>query len=453
MSQSEFLLGIDIGTTRIKALLIGLDGRIAGIGMAPTPFETSGSRFEMTLEALRAAIATAVTALGDQRRRVLAVGIASMGEAGVPFNRSGQATGPLIAWHDQRGGKVVRQLDETFGSALPARVGQATRTQSSIAKIGWFIQHGVEVARWLGTAELGLWSLTGEQATEPSLACRTGAFDIRHGRFIADIITAVGASPDVFAPVRSAGEVEGLVSSEGAAWLGLPVGIPVTVAGHDHMVGAVGVGIASSDLLDSIGTSETLVRYASTALDLADAVAHGADASIDPLHGRFAIMAGDLRPGRIVEAARRMLGDARFEALNRRDPAGESTNDGQDASAGQAILEQLRSEGATQAVTELAGVRWRGLVEAMTSYMWRCAQNIEPLTGPPSRIVLIGGGARSDLWAAAKRRVTHLPVVRSPVEATAYGAALFAGRAAGLWPDLGAAPRHALEAIEIAAEG
>ncbi len=449
MSEPDLLLGIDIGTTRVKALLAGPDGRIAGIGMAPTPFETAGSHVEMPLASLRAAIAAAVASLGDQRKRVIAVGIASMGESGVPIDRSGQATGPLIAWHDQRGSKVVRQLDEAFGDALPARVGQATRTQSSIAKIGWFIQHGVEVARWLGTAELGLWTLTGEQATEPSLACRTGAFDIRHTRFIADVIDAVGASPEIFPPVRAAGEVEGRVTPDGAAWLGLPIGIPVTVAGHDHMVGAVGVGIGSSDLLDSIGTAETLVRYASTGLDLSDAVAHGADVSIDPLHGRFAIMAGDLRPGRIVEAARRMLGDTVFEALNRREQLTESDTDTPDASEGQEVLEQLRTQGATPAVAELAGVRWRGLVEAMTTYMWRCAQDIEPLTGPPSRIVLIGGGARSDLWAGAKRRLTHLSVVRSRVEATAYGAALFAGRAAGLWTDMASAPRHELEEIEI----
>lgn len=449
MSDSELLLGIDIGTTRVKALLVGLDGRVAGIGMAPTPFETVGSRVEMPLESLRTAIAAAVASLGDQRKRVIAVGIASMGESGVPFDRSGRAIGPLIAWHDPRGAKVVRELVEAFGDALPARVGQATRTQSSIAKIGWFIQHGVDVTRWLGTAELGLWTLTGEQATEPSLACRTGAFDIRNSRFIVDVMAAVGASAQIFPPVRAAGDVEGLVSQEGAAWLELPVGIPVTVAGHDHMVGAVGVGIDNADLLDSIGTAETLVRYAGAGLGLADAVAHGADVSIDPLCGRLAIMAGDLRPGRIVEAARRMLGDATFEALNRRDQFTENGGDAQDASRGQEVLEQLRTQGATPAVAELAGVRWRGLVEAMTTYMWRCAQDIEPLTGPPSRVVLIGGGARSDLWAVAKRRLTRLPVVRSRVEATAYGAALFAGRAAGLWADVAAAPRHALEEIEI----
>jgi sugar (pentulose or hexulose) kinase len=141
MSDSELLLGIDIGTTRIKALLAGPDGHVAGVGMSQTPFETVNGRVEMSLDSLRAAIAAAVASLGDERRRVIAVGIASMGETGVPIDRSGQPVGPLIAWHDPRGARVVRRLVEAYGDGLPARVGQATRTQSSIAKIGWFLQH------------------------------------------------------------------------------------------------------------------------------------------------------------------------------------------------------------------------------------------------------------------------------------------------------------------------
>jgi len=56
MSESELLLGIDIGTTRIKALLAGPDGHVAGVGMSQTPFETVNGRVEMSLDSLRAAI-------------------------------------------------------------------------------------------------------------------------------------------------------------------------------------------------------------------------------------------------------------------------------------------------------------------------------------------------------------------------------------------------------------
>jgi xylulokinase len=454
MTSSELLLGIDIGTTRVKALLADAAGRVVGAGVADTPFETIGTHVEMTLEAFQGAVATAVRSLGDGVGQVAAVGIASMGETGVPLDRAGRASGPLVAWHDPRGARVVRRLVEAFGEELEARAGQATRAQSSIAKIGWFVQHGAEVARWLGAAETVLWTLTGEETTEASLACRTGAFDVRQRTFIREVIETVGGSGDVFPAVRAAGDPHGRVSATGAAWLRVPSGIPVTVAGHDHMVGAAGVGLTRSDLLDSIGTAETLVRYADDDLDPGTAVDVGADVSIDPAAGRLALMAGDLRPGRIVEAARQKLGDASFAELDGPGPgqALEALHDPMagagTANDGDAFLEQLRSNEPEAASAGPARVRWRGLIEAMSAYMWRCAEGIEPLTGPPARIVLIGGGARSDTWAAAKRRLAGRPVVRSRLEATAYGAALFAGAALGAWATLADAPRHPLEPIE-----
>jgi len=400
----------------------------------------------MTLPGLKAAISTAVRQLGGAVADVSGVGVASMGETGVPLDRHLQPSGPLIAWHDPRGAKVVRRLTDEYGDALPARAGQATRVQSSVAKIGWLLQHGVEIHRWLGAAEAALWLLTDEQVSEPSLACRTGAFDVSARKYIEDVTRLIGAPAEIFPPVRVAGEPHGRVVDAGKDWLGLSLGVPVTVAGHDHMVGAVGVGLAHDDLLDSIGTAETLVRYAGDDLDFLKAAELSADVSIDPARGGLAVMAGDLRPGRIVESARRMLGDASFEEL---DSVASSVDSGEfQAEEGAALLEQLRSAAGPGVSSASAHVRWRGLIEAMTSYMWNTALGIEPLAGSPARIVLIGGGARSDTWASAKRRISGLPVARSRIEATAYGAALFAGCAAGSWSVIGEAPRSPLEAVE-----
>ena len=316
MTETGTLLGIDIGTTRVKALLIDLQGDVRGMGVCETPFETTGPHVEMTLPGLKTAIGAAVGQLGEAIAQVAAVGIASMGETGVPLDRHLEPSGPLIAWHDPRGAKVVRRLIDEYGDALPARAGQVTRAQSSIAKIGWLLQHDVEIHRWLGAAEAALWSLTGEQVSEPSLACRTGAFDVSARSYLDDVIRLVGAPDDIFPPVRVAGEPHGRVTDAGREWLGLTVGVPVTVAGHDHMVGAVGVGLSDDDLLDSIGTAETLVRYTRDDLDFMQAATLVADVSIDPARGGLAVMAGDLRPGRIVESARRMFGDASFEELD-----------------------------------------------------------------------------------------------------------------------------------------
>jgi xylulokinase len=414
--------------------------------VAESPFETVGRNVEMSVDSLRAAIRAAFIATDADPKAIAGIAFDSMGETGAPFDGSGRIVGPLIAWHDPRGEKVMHRLDKLFGAGLPARVGQATRVQSSIAKIGWFIQHGAEVRRWLGVSELGLWMLTGVEATERSLACRTGAFDIRARTFIPEVIEAAGAPAGIFADVLPAGAAHGVVSREGAAWLGIRSGIPVTVAGHDHMVGAIGVGILDSDLLDSIGTAETLVRYVPASVDIAKAVGIGADVSIDPSSERLALMAGDLRPGRIVESARQILGEASFEELETLSTAPHGTIES-GVGDGQAFLEQLRSQEATRAPEGPIGVRWRGLVEAMAAYMWRVAEDFDLLAPRPTRIVLIGGGARSDTWARAKLRLAGLPVVRSRVEAAAYGSALFAGVAAGAWPSVAEAPRHRLEEV------
>lgn len=446
MVGHEHLLGIDVGTTRVKALVIDHDGRVVGTGVAETAFETVGRNVEMSVDSLRAAIRAAFIATDTDPKAIAGIGFDSMGETGAPFDGSGRIVGPLIAWHDPRGEKVVHRLDKLFGQGLPARAGQATRVQSSIAKIGWFIQHGVEVRRWLGVSELGLWMLTGVEATERSLACRTGAFDIRSRTFIPEVIEATGAPAGIFADVLPAGAAHGVTTREGAAWLGVRAGVPVTVAGHDHMVGAVGVGILDSDLLDSIGTAETLVRYVPASIDISKAVAIRADVSIDPSSDRLALMAGDLRPGRIIEAARQALGEASFEELETLSTVPAASSDG-GAREGQVFLEQLRSQEATRAPEGPIGVRWRGLIEAMAAYMWHIAEDFDLLAPSPSRIVLIGGGARSDTWARAKLRLAGLPVVRSRVEAAAYGSALFAGVAAGAWRSVSEAPRHRLEEV------
>ena len=204
VTDTGTLLGIDIGTTRVKALLVDAQGNVRGMGVCETPFETTGPHVEMSLAGLKTAIGTAVGQLGDAVTHVSAVGIASMGETGVPLDRHLEPSGPLIAWHDARGAKVVRRLLDEYGDALPARAGQVTRVQSSIAKIGWLLQHDVEIHRWLGAAEAVLWSLTGEQASEPSLACRTGAFDVVAGSYLDDVIRLVGA-PDGDLPTGAVG--------------------------------------------------------------------------------------------------------------------------------------------------------------------------------------------------------------------------------------------------------
>ena len=271
--SGDVLLGVDVGSSRIKAVLLDEEGRESGAAAVDTPFAETADGVEADVADILDAVARAVAALGDGRRRVGAVGVAGMAESGAPLDRAGRPLAPVIPWHDGRGEEVAARLDAEFGSDLARAAGQKVRAVATVAKLGWLLDHGVEgVVRWLGVPELVLRALTGAEATEWSLAARTGCFDIARRRWLPDVARSAGFDVDVFPDTRSAGDVMGRVSSEGAAWTGVPAGVPVTVAGHDHLAGVLGSGAERDDLVNSVGTAETVVGRATDLPDLAGAL-------------------------------------------------------------------------------------------------------------------------------------------------------------------------------------
>ncbi len=183
----------------------------------------------MAVEALLGALGRLLGGLGPELERVEGVGVAGLAESGAPLDGRGRPLAPLIAWHDPRGEEAVERLNSRFGDGLARRIGQPLRTVSSVAKLGWLVENGVgPVARWLGVPELCLFHLSGQQASEHSLAARTGAYDVVQRSYMTDVPEALGLAPDVFAPVLAAGTAMGRVSPAGAAWSGLPNGVPVT---------------------------------------------------------------------------------------------------------------------------------------------------------------------------------------------------------------------------------
>src|SRR2546430_2548697 len=236
--DGDLLLGLDLGTSTCKALLLDASGTEVAVAAAPTPFVSSEGLTEMRVEDLWATAGGLIPALGDRRSRVAAVGIAGMAECGAPLDRSGGVLAHVISWHDPRGEEVVRRLTEAFGDSLGLRTGQRPRAVSSVAKLGWLVANGCgPVERWIGVPELCLWDLTGTQATEHSLASRTGCYDVLEGRYLPDVAAAAGRSAGVFAAGRRAGGPMGRGSggdgSRGGPALAerLQAGAPVVLPG------------------------------------------------------------------------------------------------------------------------------------------------------------------------------------------------------------------------------
>jgi xylulokinase len=311
-----------------------------------------------------------------------------------------------------------------------------------VAKLGWLVDHGLpEPDLWLGVPELALFLLTGAESTEYSLAARTGAYHVTERRFLPEVLDRVlagtrrgiepgsgaGSGAGLFPPVRAAGEAMGFVSDRGAAEYDVPAGIPATIAGHDHLAAAAGLGARPDDLLNSVGTAETLVRRLAAAPDVERALELDLAVTLWPGGDAWAVLASATRSGLVIEAL--------SAELDREAPDGPSA--GATVALGQGI------EVTVGPATEM----WRATLEALARRTADAAGRVAALAGPHHRLVVFGGGSRNAAWLAAKAAVVGVPVLACPVaEAAARGAALAAGVAAGWWPTPAAGPTPSLDA-------
>ena len=439
--MTDLALGIDIGSSRIKALLIDPDGRDVGFAAVPTPFTTGtgGSGSEMTADALGRALGEVLERLGDQRAGVAGVGIAGMAESGVPLDRSGATLAPILAWHDPRGEDVAERLSESFGPGLDERIGQRLRAVSTVAKLGWLIDHGVGgVERWLGVPELALHALTGAEATEVSLAARTGCWDVGEGGWMPEVAEAACFDVGVFPEVAPAGGAMGRVGQGAAARFRIPAGAAVTIAGHDHLAGVVGSGADPADLANSVGTAETVVARSPTLPDVAAALERRLAVTAFPGGDGWAVLASAARPGLVLSSAAAAFGCTEAEL--------DQLSEGGSLLEAPGLRESLQRREPPDLPHGPPGDVWHTLLDELASLTAAATVRVIGLLGPRRRLVVFGGGAASRPWLAAKAQLAPLPVWRVGVpEAVGRGAAVFGGVAAGWWPTPAAAPAPPLE--------
>ena len=215
----------------------------------------------------------------------------SVAETGMLLDATGRVLHPPIAWHDARGdrrgagaGARPAGLQRSAPACPPARCARWPSSSTSPSS---------GAARWLNVAEWIVHRLGGRQVSELSLSSRTGLLDLdrpravrrrpRLGRTCPATSSPKRSSP---APTPGAATAPPLPGTEGAV---------LTVAGHDHVVAGLGVGvIAPGDVLDSCGTAEAIVRVAPP-LDAAArrrSVAGGVTVGWHVAEGRQALLAG-----------------------------------------------------------------------------------------------------------------------------------------------------------------
>ena len=299
-SGQPLLVGVDVGTTRVKAGLINLDGRELGQATVPTVWQRRPTGAEARPNDFVRAVGDVLAALLKRAPpgEILGVGITSMAETAVLVDSDGRGLGPAVAWYDRRAEADVAAMEaELTREELDHRTGLGIGPIPTVAMLRWLMRSHPEVrgaVNVLSVAEWAVHSLGGTIAAEPSLASRTGALAINGRGWWPEVIQWAGLPETMFPDLLPAGASWGRLRAPSGG-LGRLEGAALTVGGHDHLVAAIGSGVTTAgQVMDSCGTAEALVRAipADAARDPAQGLPRGIATGWHALEDHYCLLAG-----------------------------------------------------------------------------------------------------------------------------------------------------------------
>lgn len=464
-----FLLGVDIGTTHIKACIFDVDGHQEARAIVPTSsiaLPDGGAVYEP--EVLWAEVCSVIReacAWVNKPSDIAGVAVASMGEAGLPLDREGNPLYPIISWFDPRTGPLADRWRENVGPEKTSEItGLRIHHIYSAFKLMWLFQNEPAImskaARWLNVADFINFRLTGEQATDYSLASRTMLFDQRTHVWSTELLSCARIPPELMPRPVPGGSLVGKVTEEAHLKTGLAAGTPVYAGGHDHVCGALASGIIEPGLLlDSCGTAESVLTVVTSPDAIPDACANGFSLGSHVVRDRFCLQGGIMASGGTVDWFAREFGWESPPAGGAGSHPTESlmrcARESPTGARGLLFLPHLRGSGPPTrdplSKGAFLGISLhhkrcdfaRAVIEGLAFEFRTAIAAAERAVGTKlNTIRAIGGGTYNSFWLQTKADVTGMEIeVPEVSESTALGAALLAGIGAGIYEDAASAVR------------
>jgi xylulokinase len=462
----ETLLGIDLGTTGVKvALFDAANGQVTASAFASYPLvhpqvgwaeQDPADWWSSSVQAIKDCLAAA-EGNGIRPTSLRGIGLSGQMHGVVLVDAERQVLRPCIIWADQRSEPECRWITERVGAArLIDLVSNPALPGFSLPKLIWVRDHEPEVFARARTMFLPKdylrYRLTGESGMEISDAAGTCLLDVRTGTWSTELLGVLGLDLALLPPVIPADTVAGRITDEVAALTGLPAGTPVAGGGADNACGAVGNGVVRPGLaLVSIGTSGVVLAHAeSPQVDRSGPVPRVHTFNHAVPHAWY-LMGVTQSAGLSLRWVRDYIGLPEM-AIERW-----SGVDAYDTLAAEALLAPAGSDGLiflpylqgerTPHLDSYARGGWIGLsashtrrhlvrsvLEGVAFSLKDCLSIIEQQGLPIEQIRATGGGAKSPIWRQVIADVLGVELVTtSNTEGPAFGAALLAGVAGGVY--------------------
>ncbi|HEY0831161.1 MAG TPA: xylulokinase [Candidatus Dormibacteraeota bacterium] len=448
MTRSGSLIGLDVGTSGARAVAIDSLGKVVAAASESYPLSVPhpGWAEQDPQHWWTASLKVLGRVASELSDPPLGLGLTGQMHGSVFLDAGDRVIRPALLWNDQRTQSQCRTISETVGAdRLIEITGNPAITGFQAPKVLWLRENEpasyARVRRILLPKDYIRLCLTGESATDVSDASGTLLLDLKRREWSDEILHVLEIPRSWLSSVYESPDLTGRVSAAAAAATGLPAGLSVAAGAGDNAAAAVGNGIVREGLVSSsIGTSGVVL-------------ADSATPRIDPkgrLHafchavpGRYHLVGVTLSAGGSLRWWRDAAGGQDYEALSSlaaQAPAG---------SEGLVFLPYLTGERTPHLDPRARGAfvglnlrhtqahLTRAVMEGVTYSLKDCLDLMVELGVPVTEVRATGGGSRSQVWRQMLADVFGRPVHRvESDEGPAFGAALLAGVAGGVYADV-----------------
>jgi sugar (pentulose or hexulose) kinase len=433
-------LGLDLGTTNVKAIVADADGHVVSAGAAPVQrYHAPDGGVEQDIEEIWQAVETAVRSAAGRvdAAAIRAVGVSSQGGALQILDVDDRPRGRVISWLDSRGKTYDAALTAELGSDFFARRIGYSRSAVAIGQLLRLRSESPEMlARpnrigFVGDMIVGrLCGRRAHDATSLAIAMLNNPWLKRPDP---DVLQRLGLDEGQLPSLLPATTAAGVLGETAATATGLPVGIPVSPAVHDQYTASLGAAaVAEGDVNLGTGTAWVLLANAAT---LAPPAAPDAFVCSHPVEGLYGQMLSMVNGGSAIHWAMNLLGHPHVDGqqvdrlLDASPPGAEGLRFWPFLSSGPAGTSGIRLKGRLSEITlahEPAHLV-RAVVEGLACELLRHVRQLVAAGVRIDRLIVCGSAAAGRNTPQIIADVSRLPVCCvAAADISALGAAMLA---------------------------
>lgn len=449
------VIGLDIGTTSVKAVAFNIDGKVAKekeIGYPLlTPFPSWVEQDPIVIEQTTIkVISQLIDGIVIKHENILAIGLSSAMHSLICMDDNGNPLSPSITWADGRSSKQAFHIKQQ-NSSIYSATGTPIHPMSPLVKLLWMKETSfkpyLSATKFVSIKEFLLYRWFGAEIVDYAIASATGMFDLNTLSWNEEALKIAGITKDMlFTPVPPTTRLQGL-RKDISLQMGLPENIPFVIGASDGPLANLGIGaINPGEVAITIGTSGAIRQIISK-----PKTDEFQETFCYAFTDHLSLIGGPTNNGGIVlQWLKETVGSHEsYESMN--DLAGKAPP----GSENLLFLPYLNGERAPLWNAKVRGNIFglslqhkkehiiRAGMEGVIFSIYYVGQALERLAGPPKKLLASGGFARSPLWLQILADVFNQEV-QVPIshQSSAWGAAWIALYGIGQVKDLNSIKEH-----------